>query len=85
MHYRIRIRDAGNYFVWLLMKFEDTDSDSCYLALDGMVLDAERTFSSHGGFFTYSMKQGTTGAAATVMENGRTCSYLLLAENQGFG
>lgn len=68
MHYRIRIRDAGNYFVWLLMKFEDTDSDSCYFALDGMVLDAERTFSSHGGFFTYSMKQRWHWRAAAVME-----------------
>lgn len=57
MHYRIRIQNPGTYFVWLLMKFEDADSDSCYLLADGMQQDADRIFSSHGGFFTYSMKQ----------------------------
>lgn len=57
MHYRIRVCNPGTYIIWLLMKFEDDDSDSCFITLDGTAQKVNRISSPHGGFFTYSMKQ----------------------------
>lgn len=68
MHYRIRVQNPGTYFVWLLMKFEDADSDSCYLVLDGIPQDADRMILAHGGFFTYSMKQRWHWRAVTALD-----------------
>lgn len=68
MHYRIRVKNPGSYYIWLLMKFEDTDSDSCYMALDGTLQDISQFFSGRGNFFTYSMKQRWHWRAVTSME-----------------
>lgn len=57
MHYRFRINEAGNYILWLLMKFEDTDSDFCRIGMDGRMWALSQMYASGDGFFTYSMKQ----------------------------
>lgn len=56
MHYRISISHAGAYHVWMLIRFYDDTSDSCYLALDGNVQPLEEQF-SNGHLFTYSTAQ----------------------------
>lgn len=56
MHYKIQIRQEGLYHIWLLVKFDDDSSDSCYLALDGTIQNLEEQYSK-GRLFTYSMKQ----------------------------
>ena len=57
LHYRFRINEAGSYTLWLLMKFEDADSDFCRIGVDGRVWEKARMYVSGNGFFTYSMKQ----------------------------
>ncbi|HJC22489.1 MAG TPA: glycosyl hydrolase 115 family protein [Candidatus Eisenbergiella merdavium] len=57
MHYRFRIHNPADYTIWLLMRFEDTDSDYCETAVDGMIREADRAYAPGGGFFSYSMKQ----------------------------
>lgn len=56
MHYKIQICHSGTYILWMLMKFDDTDTDLCALALDGHELNGE-IYQQNGEFFTYSMKQ----------------------------
>lgn len=56
MHYQIKIRNQGNYHVWLLIKFEDMKSDACVFALDGRIQDKSQQYSG-GNQFCYSMKQ----------------------------
>lgn len=36
LHYRMDIRSPGQYRVWLLVRHYNNQSDSCYLALDGV-------------------------------------------------
>lgn len=67
MNYRILIQNGGLYHIWLLVKFDDDRSDSCYLALDGNVQDIEKQFSM-GNMFTYSMKQRWNWQAVSDME-----------------
>ncbi len=57
LHYRFKIKAKGNYTLWLLMKFEDSDSDFCRIGVDGLIWELPRMYASGGGFFTYSMKQ----------------------------
>ncbi len=66
MHYRIEIAEAGNYDVWLLIKFEDWESDACRLALDGILQHGKQQYSG-GNLFTYSMKQRWNWQAITSM------------------
>ena len=68
MSYRIKVENAGDYYIWLLMKFEDADSDSCTLALDGVVQAPEEQFGPANGFFTYSMKQRWHWRALSKLE-----------------
>lgn len=56
LHYRIQISHPGTYHIWLLLRFFDEDSDSCYFALDGRVQQLEIQ-PSHGNLFTYSTTQ----------------------------
>lgn len=53
MHYKLRIRSPGQYYVWLLVRFDDEASDSCVLAIDGIQQPQTEQYSS-GSLFTYS-------------------------------
>ncbi len=68
MHYRINVSESGGYLVWLLMRFEDDDSDACRLAFDGRILDVGEMVSARGSFFTYSMKQRWHWRAVALAE-----------------
>lgn len=67
MHYRISISETGKYYIWLLVKFEDTGSDACCLALDGKIQESSKQFSG-GSLFTYSMKQRWNWQVISAME-----------------
>lgn len=56
MHYRIRIENPGCYHIWLLLRFFDEESDSCFFALDGEVQPLQEQLSG-GSLFTYSTTQ----------------------------
>ncbi len=56
LNFVLNLAEAGLYHVWMLVKFDDDRTDSCYLALDGQVQDLNNQF-GRGNFFTYSMKQ----------------------------
>lgn len=51
LHYTIDVSRGGTYHVWLLVKFDDRDDDSCWIAVDGtpQPLDAQ-----HSGGNLYS-------------------------------
>ena len=68
MHYRFKISGQGNYTLWLLMKFEDADSDFCRIGIDGRIWELPRMYSSGEDFFTYSMKQRWHWRATGGME-----------------
>ena len=67
MHYVINVKNPGTYHIWVLVKFDDDRSDSCYLALDGKIQGLEEQL-SHGNLFTYSMKQRWNWQMITNME-----------------
>lgn len=56
LHFRIRTEQEGDYKVWMLLRFADDRSDSCYLGLDGVIQDPGQQYSG-GNLFLYSMKQ----------------------------
>lgn len=56
MHYRIHVNNGGMYNVWLLVKFDDNTSDSCYVALDGKIQPLAYQ-KSGGSLFTFSTQQ----------------------------
>lgn len=67
MNYRIMIEHPGIYDIWLLVKFEDIETDACVLALDGDIQDAGQQYSG-GTLFTYSMKQRWNWQAVSAMK-----------------
>lgn len=60
LHYRLRIQNGGRYFLWLLVRFDDTHSDACQIGLDGMPQPMARQYCARGrqsgapGLFTFS-------------------------------
>ena len=81
MHYKIQICHSGTYTLWMLMKFDDTDTDLCALALDGHELDGE-IYQQNGGFFTYSMKQRWHWRAVASFDiTKESIFYLYLGKN----
>ncbi|MCK0473445.1 glycosyl hydrolase 115 family protein [Halalkalibacter sp. APA_J-10(15)] len=56
LHYKIKVTDLGTYRVWMLIKFDENFSDSCYIGLDGTVQPYDEQFSK-GRLYTYSTKQ----------------------------
>ncbi len=79
MHYKIRIGQEGGYTIWILMKFEDLDSDTCRIAIDEKIVPKEDMSTLQGNFFTYSMKQRWHWRAVTkiyLKEGEHTLSIL---------
>ena len=56
LHYKIKVMNPGKYHVWMLIKFDDEFSDSCFIGLNGIVQPYNQQFSK-GRLFTYSTKQ----------------------------
>lgn len=56
LHYLIKVNNSGKYRIWILIKFDDEFSDSCYIGLDGEIQLYDKQFSK-GRLFTYSTKQ----------------------------
>lgn len=51
LHFALDVARAGTYHAWLLVKFDDRDDDSCWLAVDGAV---QPVAAQHAGGDLYS-------------------------------
>ncbi|MNI16047.1 hypothetical protein D3C73_693670 [compost metagenome] len=56
MHYQVSIHSPGVYHVWLLLRHHNSQSDSCYLALDGLAQPLSEQFNK-GKLHTYNTAQ----------------------------
>lgn len=83
MHYKIQIYHPGVYHIWLLLRFFDEESDSCYFALDGQIQSLEAQ-PSKGNLFTYSTTQVYFWSLVTDMELEKgTHTLSVLARKSG--
>jgi hypothetical protein len=56
LHYKVNIQNAGIYHVWMLIRYYNGTSNSCYLALDGEVQPLSGQFNG-GNLHTYNTEQ----------------------------
>lgn len=56
LHYKINIKNPGTYHVWMLIRYYNGESDSCYLSLDGEVQALSEQFNK-GELHTYNTEQ----------------------------
>lgn len=56
MHYKMRINAPGTYHIWMLIRHYNSQSDSCYLSLDGKVRPLSEQF-GNGNLNTYNTQQ----------------------------
>lgn len=67
MNYLVHINNPGCYYIWLLVRVEDRESDSCYFSLDGVVQPIEKQYCKDG-VWTYSNEQVWFWALISEME-----------------
>jgi hypothetical protein len=56
LHYAVGVENPGRYHVWLLVKFNHTDDDACWVAVDGVPLPPEEQMTA-GQLFRWDLTQ----------------------------
>ena len=56
MHFAMKVKQPGPYRVWLLVKFDDNQNDSCAIAVDEVVQPLSEQFSA-GEMCAYGLRQ----------------------------
>lgn len=56
LHYQVEVTRGGRHHVWLLVKFEDRDDDSCWIAVDGTPQPLEEQYSG-GNLYSFGTQQ----------------------------
>ena len=56
MHFAMKVKQPGPYRVWLLVKFDDNQDDSCTIAVDEVVQPLSEQFSA-GELCAYGLRQ----------------------------
>ncbi|HMR50011.1 MAG TPA: glycosyl hydrolase 115 family protein [Arachnia sp.] len=78
LHYRVRIATPGRYHVWLLIKNNHLEDDSCWLAIDGAAqpLDEQHSGGELFGWDTSQLWHWTVLSDVTLAPGEHTVSLL---------